>query len=396
MNTNIGGYNPSKPRTTTTTLSSPSLNTNINTNISDMRYTPKSISTATTNMSSNIDLINLEEYTGELTTGREADLVLKEYRKKDKTNPYKDYKWGQYALHYFINTHTGGIKGFLELGEGVIDTHIYIAQLLTNTAAHIYYNSEIGSSQYSPSNITREKKEDTWKYDWANNIIATDCSTIITENFFGDYYRNQITDKGEGLGETAGRIIGNLLLSKVPCVGAVLTSFAEGGVATEKAYQTEAELGGKTRHLTVFLKTGIGAAIGLAAGKFAGSKKLNWSKSGKLVNGLFRNSEGKITISSILNGAKTGAFESVKPKNIVSVLKNIGPTIKNDPNFYINASSTFSNLVMSIFGEYTPGSKFSTRFFTDLGNSATNAMADAVTKNVVKEAAEEIVENIIS
>jgi hypothetical protein len=385
MNSNLVDYKATDTKTNTQIITAPTSEGKLDEKINNIKTTTQSQINKENTMNT-IDTVNLEEYVENSNTEETSN----------NNEEAKDYRWRDYAKNYLLNTQTGAIKGFLDLGEGVIDTHIYIAQLLTNTAAHIYYNSEIGSSQFSPSNITREKKEDTWNYDWANNIIATDYSTIVTENFFGDYHRNRITTKGEGLGGTMGKIGGNILLSKVPYVGAVLTSFAEGGVATEKAYQTEAELGGETRHLTVFLKTGIGAAIGLAAGKFAGSKKLNWSKSEKLVNGLFRNSEGKINISSILNGAKTGAVESFKLKNIGSVIRNIGPTIKDDPNFYINASATFSNLVMSIFGEYTPSSKVSTRFFADLGKSATNAMADAVTKNVVKEAAEEVVENIIS
>lgn len=390
MNSNLVDYKASNTKTNTQIITAPTSEGKLDDKINNIKTTTQSQINIDNTMNT-IDIVNLDKYVNNSNTKETSN-------NNEESN--KDYNWFNYAQAYLGNNVEGFINKFLDLGEGVIDTHAYAAQLASNVAVWIYDKALLYDYQNGYiKEETYEKLKSHHNKNWATNFIATDYSKDFTDWFWGEDEISKLTDKGKGLGEIAGGILGYKALSSVPYVGAVLTSFAGGGVATEKAYQTEAKIvesGGEMRDWLVFLKTGTGAAEGLAAGNIIGSKKLDWSNGKSLLNQLFRDSEGKINISSILNGTKTGAIESVKFKNIWNILKNGFKSMGKDINFYFDAGSSTGNIITSIIDGEITGQIVPSKGGIHMGNTATNVMSNAIKQNVVKEVGEEIVENIIN
>lgn len=333
---NAGKYNQSKPQTTTSINNSLSTDIikNNSLNITNTPTTSSSNSNNTYN-SNEIDTIDLDNYTNELTTSSESI-------EEEKKNTF-----GQNIMSFI-----GGLLGeFSNLGEGVIDSHIYGTTKTINA---------LGAKRLFKLNDNYDDK-----------IIGYDVSEKIENGI-----TKNVNKKENGWHKTGafiGRIGGYMSLSSVPYVGKALTTFAGAGVKTENAYSKAINKEEDANEWKVLLESFIGSLGGFAAG---------YSKSSAAANVIKKNG-----MKNIATGAKNMFTQNGIGKGIVSFLKSTGPVFKNagiaslkSPATITQTGAKVGETVVSIIDGEGTGvdsagdafGKIPVRFWDNLGEAGLN------------------------
>lgn len=254
MNFNFKSYSPTKPSSTPAVTNDFSIDFNILDYKADRRYVTNSKDPVTVSSSLDLDDYLIEEnYVNESSITNETEKMVEEIKMESEVITHSTRsKLVDFSISFF-----GAFLGeFLNLGEGFIDSHIY------GTTKTI--------------NALRIDKAAGWKDGYDDIIIGKDVSKIVKEriqrplqdekNRFGVKMGNQI-------GDIAGNILGYRVLSSIPYVGILATTFAGAGKRTEQSINEQMEKTGCVNDWHVFFKSLGGSLEGFAAGKLRTASK---------------------------------------------------------------------------------------------------------------------------
>ena len=235
-----------------------------------------------------------------------------------------------------------GVSKFYDLGEGVLDSHIYGTGKLLKIFG----------------------VDDTW----SKNIVKYE---IYDYDQIAKYFPEDIAyGTAHSIGNVVGESAGYTTLASVPYVGTALCAFAGAGTAAENSMNEQEKSTGEINDMKVFGDSLVGSAKGYAAGTFA--KKIKKPLANAQAQGT-----GNV-VSNIAQGAIKG-----KLKGAGAVVTNTIKTASKDERVYISAAAEASKNLLANFGNYKENFDWKSIVTTtvpDLISGATDAAIDALTK----------------
>ncbi len=299
MNYNLDDYSPSKPSTSSSNFTNQNIdfnlkdyNTEVNYNVNDKHVMVESE-------------INLDEYVIDNNTYVVNDDTVIKNESEVPSLTEKEEATKATVIDYGLAFLGSFVGNFLELGEGVVDSHIYGT---TKTINAVKLDQAFG-----------------WDKNYDENIMGYDLSGIVQNAIDGSAHEDAKDSFASGAGEFLGKSIGYKALSSVPYVGIALCAFGGAGAQTEESINRQIEETGCVNDYTVFFDSLIGSIEGFGYG-FIFNK-------GSAANVSIKNGGYKATFEGIKEmfskGFKNGTWEFIK--SVPKVFANTGKNVFKDP-----------------------------------------------------------------
>ena len=277
-------------------------------------------------------------------------LETQKNKKKLETQKNKK-KWYEKAGAYVATFASSAVEGFIDLGEGVVDAHIYgIAKTLQIFGV-----------------------DDKWSED----IIAYDASAEMYDAIINATGIDKEIAYGpaHSAGNFVGEMVGYYALSSVPFVGQALCCIGGAGSSIEDSINRQMEEKGEVNDWAVFGESVLGAVEGYGFGKAAQGAKAGFKAVKKAgIKTVLKQTAGSVSKESLKQTAK---------KSGKIALKTAGQTLVDKDTYIDTASVLGDDVVHGIeTGEWNfgrmAGEAAATIGGNYLGNLAGNVVGDVL------------------